>query len=103
MAETTEPTAEVTEPEAMIAALEALIKMSQSEGWAILMVRLKAEAMEAKDEFVDVDPNNPREVAAAQDKIKRLEWFLSSVEELIQQGLDYDYSEVTEDEEFDDG
>ena len=86
----------------MLDAAEELLKMEQTTGWKILMLKLQGEAEVAKDGFSEVDPYDTSAVVALQDKIRRLHWIEESLTELIHQGLEIESLDETT-EEIEDG
>lgn len=73
---------------ALEAAAEELEKLKETIGWKILMLQLKRDSEQARDEFATVDPHDGPAVARIQNHVLRLEWFADTIEVLIAQGFE---------------
>ena len=82
-----------------IADAEELIKLTDSKGWKVLLERNAEEAHIALLDLINVDPFKGEEVRNLQDKVKRLNWYIETPDEMIRSALEPEKIEDLENDE----
>jgi hypothetical protein len=67
-------------------AVDELIKMRNSVGWKIFMLRLARERANALAAFADLDLNDQPAAHRLQDTVKMYDWFRTTAETMIVEG-----------------
>lgn len=78
---------------ALAAGAEELIKLKETKGWQILMHVLERDRLEALEMLAKVEPTDIEKIRALQNQVHRFYWFATTIEDVIQEGLDVEPEE----------
>ena len=79
--------AETTDEERFAACVDALIKLQDTEGWKVLMMKLEADAEAALYKLAEIDADDVKAMRKQQNIVARFNWYADAPSEMIQEGM----------------
>lgn len=79
-----------------------ILATQNSPGFSILIAHMKAEAEQAKQELVEADPLDTKEIMRLQNTVKRFQWLAEAPSEIIRAHVAAEIADEAQAQEYDD-